>query len=822
MAASKPLVLITGAGGNIGRSLADVLRRTYRVVGLDRGGGGDRHGIPLIAADLTSDEDIERAFADLRHRHGQAIASVVHLAAYFDFTGADSELYRTVNIDGTRRLLRALQGFEVEQFVYSGTMLVHRPCRPDERIDEDQPIEPRWAYPQSKAAAEEVIRRERGAIHAVFLHLAGLYDEQTAVPTLAHQIARIYERDLESRLYAGDVDAGQSMLHRDDMIDAFRRTVDRRGALPEEVTILVGEPEAMGYDDIQDAVGAALHGQEDWPTVPLPKPIAKAGAWAQQLLEPVVPDAFDQGEKPFIRPFMVDMADDHYALDIGRARRLLGWEPQHRLRDELPGLVAALRADPVGWYRRNGVPAPPWLGAAAKAGHDPETLRREHADGYRREHRRYLWAPLANMFMGAWLAASPPLIGLGAAPLAWSDIASGVAVMILAGFALQERHAWARWGAAAVGTWVMAAPFLFWTTNGMAYLNDTLVGGLIFAFAIGTPPESGPSPLAATRGPIVPPGWDYNPSAWIQRLPVIALAVVGLLISRYLAAYQLGHIQGVWDPFFAGGPAATNGTEEIITSEVSRAWPVSDAAVGGLTYALEILTGIVGSQRRWRTMPWLVLLFGLMIVPLGVVSITFIVIQPIVIGTWCTLCLVGAAAMLIQIPYSLDEMLATLQFLARRRRAGRRVLRVLVFGDTDDGEPPSSADPLARPLPALVREMISGGVALPWNLALTGAIGVWLMFTRLTLGAQGTAADVDHVIGSLVLTTTAIACAEVARPVRLLNVLWAVGLATATILSDASMHHQIASAAAAAALVALSVPKGRIVARYGDWSRRIV
>src|SRR3546814_11880971 len=67
-----------------------------------------------------------------------------------------------------------------------------------------------------------------------------------------------------------------------------------------------------------------------------------------------------------------------------------------------------------------------------------------------------------------------------------------------------------------------------------------------------------------------------------------------------------------------------NGTEEIITSSVSKAWPVSDAAVGGYTYALEILTGIIGSRMRWRTMPWLVLLFGLMIAPLGVTSIFFI------------------------------------------------------------------------------------------------------------------------------------------------------------------------------------------------------
>ena len=50
---------------------------------------------------------------------------------------------------------------------------------------------------------------------------------------------------------------------------------------------------------------------------------------------------------------------------------------------------------------------------------------------------------------------------------------------------------------------------------------------------------------------------------------------------------------------FIGSPTdPKNGTEEIVTSWVSEAWPVSDAAVGGYTYALEILTGIVGSRAR--------------------------------------------------------------------------------------------------------------------------------------------------------------------------------------------------------------------------------
>ncbi|MCA1661380.1 MAG: vitamin K epoxide reductase family protein, partial [Novosphingobium sp.] len=370
---------------------------------------------------------------------------------------------------------------------------------------------------------------------------------------------------------------------------------------------------------------------------------------------------------------------------------------------------------------------------------------------------------------------------------------------------------------------VMAAPFLFWTENTAAYLSDTLVGALIVGFAVATRPEIGPSPLAALTGPETPPGWTYNQSAWTQRLPIILLAVVGLQISRYLAAYQLGHVPEVWEPFFAGSASdPRNGTEEIITSSVSQAWPVSDAAVGGYTYALEILTGIVGSRMRWRTMPWLVVLFGLMIAPLGVTSIFFIVIQPIVIGTWSTLALIAAAAMLIQIPYSLDELLATLQFMRRRVRAGRSWLRVFLFGDSDDGEPGHPVDEFDRRPGAVLRDIWQGGVSLPWNLAAAAAVGLWLVFTRLTLGAQGGMADADHLVGALALTVISLAAAEVARPLRFLLVPLGAALFVTPFVYDAATGQIVASLVSGAALIALSFRRGPIRERYGEWQKVIV
>lgn len=820
----KPLVVITGAAGDIGSTLARILDSDYTVVGLDR------KGTPapgeLIEVDLTSDESVDHALQTLRDRHGSSIATVVHLAAYFDFTGEEHALYEQVNVEGTRRLLRALQSFDVQQFVYSSTMLVHKPGKPGQRINEGTPIEPSWAYPRSKARAEQVIQEHHGAIPYVILRLAGLYDERTCVPTLANQIARIYERDLQSRLYPGATTAGQSFVHRDDMMRAFVSAIERRDRLPRKIEILIGEPDAMSFDDLQDTIGRLIHGVRDWTTISVPPALAKAGAWVREKAEPVVPDTIDRGEPPFVRPFMVDMADDHYALDITRARTLLDWTPQHDLRRTLPQIVAEPKKDPAAWYKANHVEPPPWLQSASAAGEHPESIRQRHEADYRTYHRRHLWAPFANLGLVTWLITAPPLLAYESAALARSDITAGLMLMVFGAISLYWRAAWARWVCATIGTWLLFAPLVFWAPTAAEYLNSTLIGILVISFAVLTPPTPGVSPIAAQAGPTVPPGWDYSPSAWLQRIPVIALAFIGLHISRYLAAYQLGHIDSVWEPFFVGSANPKNGTEEIITSSVSEAWPVSDAGLGAVTYALEILTGIVGSARRWRTMPWLVVLFGMMIVPLGLVSLVFIIIQPIVIGTWCTLCLIAAAAMLLQIPYSLDELVATGQFLVRRKRAGHSLVRVFLVGDTDETSETDrqrqARDEFAQPIKEQLRDAVTGGVSFPGNLIACIAIGVWLMFTRLTVGAEGGMANADHLIGSLVITLSVIALAEVARPVRFVNIALGLALLVTPFVFEADGLSAITSIVAGLALVALSVRRGSVHSHYGRWTEAIV
>jgi len=198
---TRELVLVTGSSGFIGRTLVRWLAAHYTVVALDRPGPpAPPREADCVAVDLAADDDVRAALDDVRGRHGARIASVVHLAAHFDLAGEPHPDYEGVTVRGTERLLRALQSFQVGQFVFASTMLVHAPTEPGRPIDEDAPLDPKLPYRASKIRTEKLIREQRGEIPAVFLRPAGVYDEGGHASFLAHQIARIYERRRNSRV----------------------------------------------------------------------------------------------------------------------------------------------------------------------------------------------------------------------------------------------------------------------------------------------------------------------------------------------------------------------------------------------------------------------------------------------------------------------------------------------------------------------------------------------------------------------------------------------------------------------------------------------
>lgn len=148
MTTRKPVVLVTGASGFVGRHLVPALARSgwtvRRAVRTPEGAGDE------VVVDSVGPETDWRAALD-------GVDAVVHLAARVHHKNEEHavQLYRNVNIAGTLHLARSAARAGVRQFVFVSTVLVHgrsNDGRPP--FSEDDVLTPRGLYGMSKAAAE--------------------------------------------------------------------------------------------------------------------------------------------------------------------------------------------------------------------------------------------------------------------------------------------------------------------------------------------------------------------------------------------------------------------------------------------------------------------------------------------------------------------------------------------------------------------------------------------------------------------------------------------------------------------------------------------
>lgn len=428
---------------------------------------------------------------------------------------------------------------------------------------------------------------------------------------------------------------------------------------------------------------------------------------------------------------------------------------------------------------------------------DPGAMMLEHPSVYK-------WVQPVIMVLSVWLMTSWSVFPYQSQAMLTSDVLSGLLAFVVAAIALRfPKISWITYANAFVGVWLLLAPLVFWAEDAALYVNDTFVGIFLITFSF-VIPMSMPMP-----GPDIPPGWSYNPSSWPQRAPIIVLGLVGYFLSRPMAAYQLGYIHSVWDPFFG------QGTLTVLNSEVSKAWPISDAGLGAATYLIEVLSTFMGDEKRWRTMPWMVAMFGFVVVPLGVTSIILVMMQPMVVGSWCTLCLITAFAMLLMVPLALDEVVAMIQFLNQSRREGKSVWHVFWHGGTllDAGNEPREDRKSSWKFPAM-----AWGVGHHWGLTGSIALGVWILFLPALSRMTGFAADNNFLVGALIITIAAISYAEVARSTRHLNTFFGAWLLFSPWwLDGVTSFGQWSTAVAGLLIIPLSLPLGTIRDKYGTF-----
>jgi nucleoside-diphosphate-sugar epimerase len=316
-------VVVVGATGNVGTSVVRSLAADPAVAEIvavaRRPPRRPLERAEFISADVRT-SDLERLFS--------GADAVVHLAWLIQ-PGRNEAVTRSVNVDGSRRLLRAVAAADVPSLVYASSVGAYSAGPKDRRVDESWPTDgiPSSFYSRHKATVErdlDSFERAYPGVRVVRLR-PGLIFKRAAASEIRRLFIGPFLPGAVLRSALAPVSPAVRGLcfqavHSDDVGDAYRAAVLSDVAGPFNIA---AEP-AIGPAVLAEMLGARA--------VPVPPQLVRGAAAVTYALH------LQPAE-----PGWVDMGLGVPLMDVTRAQRDLNWTARVSSTDALRELAAGLR-----------------------------------------------------------------------------------------------------------------------------------------------------------------------------------------------------------------------------------------------------------------------------------------------------------------------------------------------------------------------------------------------------------------------------------------------------------------------------------------------
>lgn len=329
-------LLVTGATGFLGRHLVRILaeetgaalRLVTRAAGRDDLPAAARPASELVRADLTDEMRLPELC--------RGIDTVVHAAALMPGSaGYDREACRRVNLDVVLRLAHAATAAGVRRFVFiSSTAAMGAPAAAV--VDETTPCRPTSPYEIAKRAAEEGLLELAAAsgLEVVIVRPCLIAGEGQRGGVLL-KLFKLCRRGLFP-VFGARRDLQKPLVDVEDVAHALILAADKGG--PGEVYLVTSGVRHTLAEMLE--IAGSLTGNPK-PAIDVPLPLARLAATV------TTPLAGLAGREPPLSPERLELFMADRAIDIGKARRELGYAPHYR---DLRSMLARTYA----WYGMSG------------------------------------------------------------------------------------------------------------------------------------------------------------------------------------------------------------------------------------------------------------------------------------------------------------------------------------------------------------------------------------------------------------------------------------------------------------------------------------
>jgi len=347
----EPGLIITGATGFLGGQLVRQLRKEYRIFALGRrtpreAGVPEGPGIEWFRVDITDRPRLEQVFARIRELGGARL--LLHLAAFYDFTGDEHPEYERTNVHGTANLLELAVPLRLRRFIFASSVAACPFPETGETISETTPPSAPVAYARSKWFGEELMRRHHDSVPSCIVRPAAVVSDWCEYEPLDALLRTWSSRSPISRILAGRGLSAIPYLHVLDLLSFFLRVVEKCDDLGPAEVLLASPDGATTHAELFEAATRCHFGAPRKPWFISPR-LAAVGIRLRELGGRMI------GRMPFERSWMVDYIDRQLAIDAARTRRRIDWAPNPELHvlAHIPKMVENLNRDRREWLLLN-------------------------------------------------------------------------------------------------------------------------------------------------------------------------------------------------------------------------------------------------------------------------------------------------------------------------------------------------------------------------------------------------------------------------------------------------------------------------------------